>query len=352
MISIFLSNYYLISLTLPKHPGVCIYRDIDSFLESKAIAKFAIVEMTYEQDSSDRIIAILEKIKDIDHIIFRSVEVNLDVLNVLSYLSTKENASSYVNGIAEGYNTNPDLFWFYDTFRLYASRPSFLVEQLDKGSKPFLFEVLYGTKKPHRELVKTLIDSSKNKDLYLQSSFLETHSVYSGAVETESDWWEDDIQKSDDPRDKVSYLGYETRPSQIIPLKVYNKSAYSLVCETDNQNRFSFFTEKVAKPLIAGRLFIVVSGRHYLRRLRTLGFRTFDGIVDESYDEIADPTDRIKAAINSAELLIAAPQEAIQEKIKEIVEHNRNLMTEIYKTAYVAAELELEKLVHLADKGD
>lgn len=342
----------MISSILPNHPRVQIYRDVNLFLESKANAKFALVEMTYEQDSSDKIIATLEKIESIDHIIFRSVELNLDVLNVLSFLATKHNTSSYVNGIAEGYKTNPDLFWLYDTHRLYESRPLFLTENLTKDCKPFFFDVLYGTRKPHRELVKEIIDGSKHKELYLQSSFLETHSVYSGAVKSNSDWWEDDIQKSPGPGDMVLYSGYETRPSQIIPLKVYNKSAYSLVCETDNQNRFSFFTEKIAKPLIAGRLFIVISGRHYLRRLRSIGFKTFGSIVDESYDEIAEPAERIRAAMAAADSLIAQSQKSVFEQIQEIVEHNQDLMTELFKTAYVNAELELEKLVHLADKSN
>jgi hypothetical protein len=76
--------------------------------------------------------------------------------------------------------------------------------------------------------------------------------------------------------------------SQVIPLSIYNQTAYSVVAETNYDNNYIFNTEKIVKPILARRLFLVVSGQHYLRNLRSLGFKTFDGIIDETYDTIAD----------------------------------------------------------------
>ena len=96
----------------------------------------------------------------------------------------------------------------------------------------------------------------------------------------------------------VNYKGLEARLSNIIPVEVYNNTAYSIVAETDTENSFSFFTEKIAKPLLTKRLFIVFSGYKYLENLRKLGFKTFDGIIDESYDLIENTEDRFQAICN------------------------------------------------------
>jgi len=73
-------------------------------------------------------------------------------------------------------------------------------------------------------------------------------------------------------------------------------------------------------------LFIVFCGYHYLYNLRKLGFKTFDGIIDESYDNIQDTDERFSAALAQMQYLIDQPQEAILEKIRPITEHNKNLM--------------------------
>ena len=72
--------------------------------------------------------------------------------------------------------------------------------------------------------------------------------------------------------------------------------------------------------------FIVFSGQYYLRNLRSLGFKTFDGIIDETYDSIADNDQRFKLACEQIQYLINQPQDKILEKIKPITEHNYHIM--------------------------
>jgi hypothetical protein len=110
--------------------------------------------------------------------------------------------------------------------------------------------------------------------------------------------------------------------SQVLPLKIYNKTAYSIVMETWADNRYSFFTEKIAKPILGRRLFVVISGQHFLRNLRQLGFKTFDGIIDESYDSIQESTTRWAKAIEQTKWLCQQPQEKILSQIAPIVIHN------------------------------
>ena len=114
--------------------------------------------------------------------------------------------------------------------------------------------------------------------------------------------------------------------SQVIPFSVYNQTAYTVVAETNYDNHYSFYTEKIVKPILAERLFVVFSSRHYLRNLRSLGFRTFDGIIDETYDDIEDYDLRFKSACEQIEYLISQPQEDILARIRPITEHNKRVM--------------------------
>jgi hypothetical protein len=114
--------------------------------------------------------------------------------------------------------------------------------------------------------------------------------------------------------------------SQIIPTNIYNQTAYTVVAETNAFNHFNFYTEKIVKPILAERLFIVFAGRYYLNNLRSLGFRTFDGIIDESYDAVEDPQTRYALACEQLRYLCTVPQEEILDKIKPIAQHNQEVM--------------------------
>ena len=116
--------------------------------------------------------------------------------------------------------------------------------------------------------------------------------------------------------------------SSIIPVTIYNQTAYSLIAETRAENTISFFTEKVIKPIIARRLFVVISGYRYLENLRILGFKTFDGVIDESYDLIEDSHERWTQAMQQVEYLCSQDQQSVLTQIHDIVEHNYQLIME------------------------
>jgi hypothetical protein len=134
--------------------------------------------------------------------------------------------------------------------------------------------------------------------------------------------------------------------SQIIPLDIYNYSTYSIVAETNYDNHYSFYTEKIVKPILARRLFIVFGGQHYLRNLRQMGFQTFDGIVDETYDTVENSDERFQLALEQMHKLIDQPQDLILEKIWPIVEHNQRVMLETDWYGDFARELRAVLLDH------
>jgi len=82
-----------------------------------------------------------------------------------------------------------------------------------------------------------------------------------------------------------------------IPLfnSYYNIVTESQVFEYDNMDlQKIFITEKVWKPIITFQPFIVINHPNTLKKLKEWGFKTFDGFIDESYDEIKDYKERRK----------------------------------------------------------
>jgi hypothetical protein len=149
-----------------------------------------------------------------------------------------------------------------------------------------------------------------------------------------SEWiWESAGLELPDPNIKhtisnVRYHGCDMSLSQIVPLTIYNQTAYSVIAETCLENEFSFYSEKTVKPIMAERLFIASSGRHFLKNLKKMGFQTFDGIIDESYDEVYGGTERSLMITEQLMYLFDQPQEEIFAKIRPITEHNKQVMME------------------------
>jgi len=77
---------------------------------------------------------------------------------------------------------------------------------------------------------------------------------------------------------------------------------------------------------MAGRPFIMLSGKHTLKHLRSLGFRTFAPIIDESYDEIDDEYDRISAAFDSFRALVKSDPRDVYQQLGDVLEHNQKIM--------------------------
>lgn len=108
----------------------------------------------------------------------------------------------------------------------------------------------------------------------------------------------------------------------IIPYKIYNQSWFSLVTESRDHNN-GLITEKLAKPLLSRRVFVLFGAHHHLRDLRRLGFQTFAPVIDESYDEIEDCETRWASAWQAVKELAEQDPCVIWEKLRPIAIHNQ-----------------------------
>ena len=84
-------------------------------------------------------------------------------------------------------------------------------------------------------------------------------------------------------------------------------------------------TEKIFKPIVSKQPFMLLAAPGNLEYLRSYGFKTFDGIIDESYDKIEDNDARIDAVVKQIKWycdLSDSEKTEIQKKCESIVEHN------------------------------
>lgn len=91
-------------------------------------------------------------------------------------------------------------------------------------------------------------------------------------------------------------LSQEERNNHSIQEPKYYTNAYcNIVMEThfDADGCYgTFLTEKTFKPIKHGQLFFIAGPAGSLQLLRDMGYRTFDSVLDNSYDRIANHTER------------------------------------------------------------
>lgn len=91
----------------------------------------------------------------------------------------------------------------------------------------------------------------------------------------------------------------------------------------------TFFTEKTYKPIKYFQPFVMIDGQYSLQHFRKLGYQTFSGYIDESYDLESDNERRIELAIQAS--LDFINREDLHEVMKEmypIFEHNHRTFIE------------------------
>ena len=85
-------------------------------------------------------------------------------------------------------------------------------------------------------------------------------------------------------------------------------------------------TEKTLRPIACGHPFILAATQGSLEYLRDYGFKTFDNIIDETYDTIADPAQRLEAILIEMKRIATLPHDSKQQfydSLRSIAEYNR-----------------------------
>jgi len=227
-------------------------------------------------------------------------------------------------------------WWIFQHLRLNEYRGT------HEEKRPFLFEALLGAGRPHRSYVMSRFNL--NQDLLNKS--IVTYRKEFGFDQIEPEWtlnndtceliknnlvWPYVSPNLDNSWEVSTTIRRDI--SEITPWEIYNRTYYSICCETlfthtDPQKYGDpgpfFITEKTAKLLLGQRLFVLFGPRHTLKFLRELGFKTFDNVIDESYDDCSDISLRLKLAFDQVEKLSQLDPVTVMKETEQARIHNYN----------------------------
>lgn len=105
----------------------------------------------------------------------------------------------------------------------------------------------------------------------------------------------------------------------------HNLTGISVVLETIFDERIHL-TEKILRPIACGHPFILAAGAGSLQLLQSYGFKTFAGYINESYDNIQDPTERLAAIAHEMKRIQQLSPKKLQSLLnncRRIAQYNR-----------------------------
>ena len=262
-------------------------------------------------------------LSDIEFNHIRPIDQWIEQLKIKNYLLA-------VGGV-EGYTVTGDViyrpWWTFNLMRRNTPQ-----HQTTTENPKFDFDILLGAKKPHRDFVM----AKCQKSFLLDTSIVNYRSVFPAPVQQDEKieqyissllgneklnhpYISPNIQNDWEVAPEINY-----QVSDQVPWGIYSQTKYSTILETIYENVF-FFTEKPAKVLYGKRIFVAFACHHYLKQMRELlGFRTFAGIIDESYDLELDNIKRFEMAFEQMEWLARQDYRDIKLQTDAIVEYNYN----------------------------
>jgi hypothetical protein len=126
----------------------------------------------------------------------------------------------------------------------------------------------------------------------------------------------------------------------------YLDTYFSLVTETVFEYPYSFRTEKIWKPIAIGHPFIVVANSGYYRDLHNLGFRTFNHVIDESFDKIENNQERLSRIITLVRDLCKQDLSAFIKETQQVCKYNQQLLSELAPRVRGQFPKQLEKFIN------
>jgi len=127
---------------------------------------------------------------------------------------------------------------------------------------------------------------------------------------------------------RIDYQDHQFIPNHSFVLSAVEQTQESfcyLVTETCYWEQKKHLTEKIFKPIVSRMPFVLVGPAHNLKYLREYGFKTFSKWIDESYDDIEDPIERMSAIGETMSKICSKSEDELYEILQEmspVLEHN------------------------------
>jgi hypothetical protein len=229
---------------------------------------------------------------------------------------------------------------------------SFLKYNQDRDDFPmdrsFLFDCLCGTRRTHRDFVMLslmhsgLLDRSivTYRDIFVGGDCVDTPDHVQAEFPGLRVPWPY-VSANLDPAWEVADT-LNKSISDRVPWEIYHRTWYSILVETLGYGSMFLAAEKIGKCLHARRLFVHFGAAHYLQNLRSLGFETFDSVLDESYDRMfKNDIRRWHMAFDQVIWLSQQNPVKLLKKIKPILDHNHDRLQRLI----TAKRIEMRRMI-------
>lgn len=127
----------------------------------------------------------------------------------------------------------------------------------------------------------------------------------------------------------------------------YYQSKVNIVTETIFYTNEIHITEKTWKPIYLGIPFVICGSKNHLHNLKLFGFKTFDSVIDESYDKLENE-DRIPSVIQSAKDLVKLYN---SNDVLAIIEFNQQLFKDIEHKRDIVKRYFIDKIVQIKSQS-
>jgi len=193
-----------------------------------------------------------------------------------------------------------------------------------RTTKPYTFLFLNGRGRRHR---RYLLQAWRDSGL-LDHSLWSNLDASSGSVQLlppayEVERYSANVAHTGDAGYVKFQLFHDEWGEIYLNADAYIDTYFSVVSETVHDYPYSFRTEKIWKPIVMTHPVIVSANRGFLRDMRNLGFRTWHGIIDESYDDIDDNDLRLTAVRDLVQDLCNQDLPAFLSACREICKYNQ-----------------------------
>ena len=221
-------------------------------------------------------------------------------------------------------------------------------EIFDKVNKPYKFLFLNGRMRPHR---KWMLQSLRDDGLLEQGLYTNLHArntpvrnlsymkngqdllhevepVHYLPPEYEISTYQDQIGVPCNNIDVKHHLFKNEWGEAYIKPEPYIDSYFSIVSETVFFGTDSFRTEKIWKPILMGHPWICIANQGFYAGLHNMGFQTFENIIDEKFDQMADPQLRIERISAIIKDICNSNMSEFLAECKSICKYNQQRMLE------------------------
>jgi hypothetical protein len=122
---------------------------------------------------------------------------------------------------------------------------------------------------------------------------------------------------------------FENNKAEVLNVDAHSKTFVNIVNESLTNENCVFFSEKIFKPIFMCQPFILFGNPYSLKKLKEIGYQTFDKWWDESYDLETDFTRRLEKIVDVMIEIASWDSHKLYEvtnEMEDVLFHNFNVL--------------------------